>query len=147
MRLSLTLSSRGSNALKTKFPFGRLMPNRPKYLNLLQIRLPLPGVISIMHRVSGAVLFFALPLLLWWLQQSLTSGRTFAMLQMTFSHWFVKLVIIGLFWGYLHHLCAGIRHLALDLDVGTDLAAARVSSQLVLGASIAMTVGVGALLW
>ena len=63
------------------------MPNRPKYLNLVQIRLPLPGVVSIMHRVSGAVLFLALPFLLWWLQKSLTSGRTFAEIQTLFSFW------------------------------------------------------------
>jgi succinate dehydrogenase / fumarate reductase cytochrome b subunit len=123
------------------------MPNRPKYLNLLQIRLPLPGLISIMHRVSGAVLFLALPLLLWWLQQSLTSADSFADLQAAFSHWFAKLVVIVLVWGYLHHLCAGLRHLALDLDIGTGLGAARLSSMLVLGISMTLTVVVAALLW
>src|SRR3954470_22888383 len=100
------------------------MPDRPKYLNLLQIRLPIPGVISIMHRVSGAVLFFAVPLLLYWLQQSLASPETFAALQATFANVFVKIIIIALLWGYLHHLCAGVRHLLLDLDIGTDLAGA-----------------------
>ena len=125
----------------------RSMPNRPTYLNLLQIRLPLPAVVSIMHRVSGAVLFLALPLLLWWLQLSLTSGDTFYALKAMFSHWLVKLVAIGLAWGYLHHLCAGIRHLGLDLDVGTELASARVISKLVLGVSLALTVVAAALLW
>ena len=123
------------------------MPNRPKYLNLLQIRLPLPGVVSIMHRISGAVLFLALPLLLWWLQQSLMSFNTFTALKAAFSHWFIKLLIIGLLWGYLHHLCAGIRHLVLDLDVGTELSAARMSSKLVLGVSITLTIVIGVLLW
>ena len=123
------------------------MPNRPKFLNLLQIRLPLPGLISIMHRVSGAALFLALPLLLGWLQQSLTSATSFTALQAAFSHWFAKLAVIALVWGYLHHLCAGLRHLALDLDVGTGLAAARLSSVLVIGVSLALTVVVGALLW
>jgi succinate dehydrogenase / fumarate reductase cytochrome b subunit len=123
------------------------MPNRPKYLNLLQIRLPLPGLISIMHRVSGAGLFLALPLLLWWLQQSLTSADSFTALEAVFSHWFAKLVVIALVWGYLHHLCAGLRHLALDLDIGTGLGAARLSSMLVLGISMTLTVVVAALLW
>ena len=123
------------------------MPNRPKYLNLLQIRLPLPGVVSIMHRISGAVLFLALPLLLWWLQQSLMSFNTFTALKAAFSHWFIKLLIIGLLWGYLHHLCAGIRHLVLDLDVGTELSTARMSSKLVLGVSITLTIVIGVLLW
>ena len=123
------------------------MPARPKYLDLLQIRLPLPGLISIMHRVSGALLFLALPLLLCGLQQSLTSAESFTTLQTAFSHWGVKLVAIGLAWGYLHHLCAGLRHLALDLDIGTELAAARISSMFVLGVSLLSTVVVAALLW
>lgn len=135
--------ARRKDAIPTNYP----MPARPKYLNLLQIRMPLPALVSIMHRVSGAGLFLALPLLLWWLQQSLLSFNAFGALRATFSHWYVKLFVIGLLWGYLHHLCAGIRHLALDLDVGTELAAARLSSKLVLVVSIALTGVAGALLW
>lgn len=123
------------------------MPARPRYLNLLQIRLPLPGMMSIMHRISGAVLFLALPLLLWWLQRSLTSFDTFTALQTTFSHGFVKLVVIGLWWGYLHHLCAGIRHLMLDMDYGAELETARLTSMLVFGVSITLTIVAAALLW
>jgi succinate dehydrogenase / fumarate reductase cytochrome b subunit len=123
------------------------MPDRPKYLNLVQIRLPIPGVISIMHRVSGAVLFFAVPLLLYWLQQSLASPETFAALQAMFASVFVKIIIIALLWGYLHHLCAGVRHLLLDLDIGTDLAGARAGAVLVLVVSIAATIILGALIW
>ncbi len=123
------------------------MPTRPKYLNLIQIRLPLPGVVSIMHRVSGAALFLALPLLLWWLQQSLASGGSFYALRAIFSNTFVKLVSIGLCWGYMHHLCAGIRHLTLDLDIGTELASARLASILVLAVSTALTVIAGVLIW
>ena len=124
-----------------------LMPTRPKYLNLVQIRMPLPAVVSIMHRVSGAALFLALPLLLYWLQQSLTSEEAFSALKTTFGNGFVKLVVIGLLWGFLHHLLAGIRHLLLDLDIGTELPAARASSALVIGISIALTVMAGAMLW
>lgn len=123
------------------------MPNRPKYLNLFQIRLPLPGLVSILHRLGGAALFLALPLLLWWLQQSLMSAQSFIALKTTFSNWGFKLLIIGLIWGYLHHLCAGIRHLLLDLDIGTELAAARMSSVLVLVISIALTIIAGVRLW
>jgi len=136
----------GSDALNQD-PSRTAMPNRPKYLNLFQIRMPLPALISIMHRVSGAVLFFALPLLLWWWQQSLSSATSFNALHSTFSNAGVKLVIIGLIWGYLHHVLAGIRHLFLDLDIGTDLGAARLSSILVLGISIVLTVIAGARLW
>ncbi len=123
------------------------MPKRPRYLKLTQIRMPVPAVVSIMHRVSGAVLFLALPLLLCWLQQSLLSSDGFNTLKATFSGGFVKLVLLALLWAYFHHVCAGIRHLALDLDIGTDLAPARLSSTLVLVISIALTIAVGTLLW
>ena len=123
------------------------MPTRPKYLNLMQIRMPLPAIVSIMHRISGAALFLSLPLLLYWLQQSLTSEEVFSTLKATFRNGFVKLVIIGLLWGYFHHLLAGIRHLLLDLDIGTELAGARMSSALVIGVSVALTIMAGAMLW
>jgi succinate dehydrogenase / fumarate reductase cytochrome b subunit len=117
---------------------------RPKYLNLIQIRLPVPGLVSILHRVSGALLFLLLPLLLAWFQLSLESPQAFARFQMVMSHWAVKLILIGVVWAYLHHLCAGIRHLALDLDYGTELAAARASSFAVLAVSVVLTLAVGA---
>ena len=120
---------------------------RPKYLNLFQIRLPLPGIISIMHRVSGAALFLFLPLLLALFEMSLESVQTFAQFKSTMSHWMVKLIVIGLVWAYLHHLCAGIRHLALDLHYGMELSGAQTSSYLVLAVSIALTAVAGALIW
>jgi len=120
---------------------------RPKYLNLIQIRLPVPGMVSILHRVSGAALFLMLPFLLALFELSLDSAQTFARFKAVFSHWGIKLIVLGLAWAYLHHLCAGIRHLALDLDYGTELAAARASSWAVLAISIALTLGVGALIW
>ena len=123
------------------------MPNRPKYLNLLQIRMPVPALVSIMHRASGAALFLALPLLLWWWQISLTSMETFNAFKVMASHWFVKFMMLGLLWGYLHHLCAGIRHLVMDLDMATELASARMTSVLVLAVSITLTILTGALLW
>jgi succinate dehydrogenase / fumarate reductase, cytochrome b subunit len=123
------------------------MVSRPKYLNLLQIRLPLPAIVSIMHRVSGAGLFLALPLMLWSLQQSLTSGGTFAEFQTMASNALVKLVMVGLLWGYLHHLCAGIRHVVMDLHYGLELKTVRLTSALVLGVSITLTAIIGALLW
>ena len=120
---------------------------RPKHLNLLQIRLPIPGIVSIMHRVSGAALFLFIPFLLVLFEMSLESAQTFNQFKATMSHWFVKLIVIGLIYAYLHHLCAGIRHLALDLDYGTELSAARASSHLVLVVSILLTVVAGVLIW
>lgn len=120
---------------------------RPKYLNLFQIRLPLPGLVSILHRMSGAVLFLLLPSLLVLFELSLESAQTFARFKAVFSHWAIKLIVIGVVWAYSHHLCAGIRHLALDLNYGTELAAARASSWVVLALSVVLTLAMGAMIW
>jgi succinate dehydrogenase / fumarate reductase cytochrome b subunit len=118
--------------------------NRPKYLDLTRIRLPVPGLVSILHRISGFGLFLLLPLLLWLLQSSLAL-RTRA-LPRRHRHPLMKLVLIGR-WAFLHHLLAGLRFLLLDVHVGTDLAAARNSSRAVLAVSIPLTLVLGALLW
>ena len=120
---------------------------RPKHLNLLQIRLPLPGVISIMHRVFGAALFLMIPLLLYCMQVSLESPRSFDALRSVLAHPLWKLVSIGLVWAYLHHFCAGIRYLAIDLDYGSDLAPARASARAVVVVSLVLTLLVGAWIW
>jgi succinate dehydrogenase / fumarate reductase cytochrome b subunit len=120
---------------------------RPKYLNLFQIRLPLPGVISIMHRVFGAALFLVLPLLLYAMHVSLESPRSFEALMTVLAHPFWKLVALGLVWAYLHHFCAGIRYLAIDLDYGSDLGPARASAWAVLAVSVALTLLIGAWIW
>ena len=120
---------------------------RPVYLNLFKIRLPLPGVVSIMHRASGALLFLLLPLLLYGLQQSLASEQGFAEVQGWFRQPLAKLALLGVIWAYLHHFCMGLRHLALDLHIGLDLAQARFSAKLVLVVSIAATLLIGIRLW
>ena len=120
---------------------------RPKYLDLFRIRLPLPALVSFLHRVSGALLFLLLPLMLWLWQQSLATQQSFDRFSAVVAMPLLKLVLIGLLWGYLHHLCAGIRHLALDMNVGTDLPAARASSVAVLVVSIGLTLAIGAALW
>lgn len=120
---------------------------RPVYLNLFKIRLPLPGVVSIMHRASGALLFLLLPALLYGLQLSLASEQDFSVLQGWFRLPLVKLFLIGLIWGYLHHFCMGLRYLALDFDIGMDLPQARFSSWLVLVMSTSATALIGVRLW
>lgn len=120
---------------------------RPKHLNLMQIRLPVPALISIMHRVSGAILFLALPLLLWLFQSTLESQASFAAFQSVVGNPLVKIVLLGLLWGYLHHMLAGFRHLFLDLHLGVDLQTARLTSTIVLGAGIVLTLAVGVALW
>lgn len=120
---------------------------RPKYLNLVKIRLPLPGIISIMHRVSGAALFLLIPVLLYVFQMSLASEHGFAAVRSALMTPAAKIALILAVWGFLHHFCAGIRYLVLDLDIGTDLPAARASSSAVLIVSILLTLAIGVLLW
>lgn len=120
---------------------------RPKFLALNQIRLPLPGIVSILHRISGVGLFLLLPFLLFLLDRSLGSAETFETFSAVVGHPLVKLLLFGLLWAYMHHFCAGIRFLLLDLDKGTDLAAARSSSRIVLIVSIVLTVIIGVKLW
>ena len=105
------------------------------------------AIVSGMHRISGAVLFLFLPLLLWLWQESLSSQQSFDQFKSVVSYPLMKIVLLGLVWGYLHHLCAGIRHLALDLHLGIELAPARASSIAVLVASIAATAALGIALW
>ena len=121
--------------------------SRPKHLNLMQIRQPMPAIISIMHRISGAVLFLMIPLLLWLFQASLESAASFAEFRSVVAHPLMKLVLLGLLWGYLHHLLAGLRHLFLDLHIGVELETARLTSFIVLVAGIVLTLAVGVALW
>lgn len=121
---------------------------RPVYLDLVRIRLPLPGLVSILHRVSGAALFLVgIPLALVGLQSSLGPGDAFAGVQALLAQPLVKLLLLGLIWAYLHHFCAGIRFLFLDVQRGIELAPARRSSIVVLVVSLALTVLVGVRLW
>lgn len=120
---------------------------RPKHLQLTVIRLPLPGIVSILHRISGAGLFLCLPLLLWLFATSLGSPESFDTFRSVVGHPLAKLLLLGLMWAYLHHFCAGIRFLMLDLNKGTDLPAARKSSVAVLVVSLTLTVILGVKLW
>jgi succinate dehydrogenase / fumarate reductase cytochrome b subunit len=120
---------------------------RPKHLALHQIKLPLPGIVSILHRVSGLLLFFALPLLLLMLQYSLSSIETYTQLIGVLGHPLVKIMLVGLLWAFLHHFCAGLRYLAIDLHLVRDLAQARTSSKVVLLVSLSLTVLAGVKLW
>ena len=120
---------------------------RPIYLNLVAIRLPLPGFVSILHRISGAFLFLAVVWLLFLLDRSLSSESGFASVKHYMQLWPVKLGLLAIVWAYCHHFCAGIRFLLLDLDKGIDLATARMTSWVVLAASLALTAFFGWKLW
>jgi succinate dehydrogenase / fumarate reductase cytochrome b subunit len=120
---------------------------RPKHLALHKIKLPLPGIVSILHRISGLLLFITLPLMLLMLQYSLNSIETYTELMSVLAHPLAKLLLLGLLWGFLHHFCAGLRYLAIDMHLVQDLAGARTSSKAVMVVSLALTIFLGAKLW
>ncbi len=100
-------------------------PARPihRNINIGQIvayRLPASGIVSILHRISGALMFLLLPFVLYLFDKSITSQISFETFKSVTSNFFVKLVILALIWAYLHHFVAGIRHLAMDVHVGVE---------------------------
>ncbi len=107
--------------------------------DLLHYKLPPSGIVSILHRISGLLLFLALPLLLWIFEQSLSSETSFGRYLEFFHHPLARLLLLLLGWALLHHLCAGVRFLLLDLHRGTEREAARRSSWVVLAVSLVLT--------
>jgi len=105
---------------------------RPVYLNLLKIRLPLPGVISFAHRITGVILFLAIPFAVYLLDQSVQSPQAFANVQQMLDQPLMLLVQVLVLWSLAHHFFAGIRFLLIDAEIGVDKSSARTGSWLVL---------------
>lgn len=120
---------------------------RPIYLDLFLIQLPLPSLVSILHRLSGLLLFLALPLFLLMLQYSLFSIETYTQMVTMLQFPIARLALIILMWAFLHHFFAGLRFLAMDIHIGIGLAQARASSKYVLFASLGLTLLLGVWLW
>lgn len=113
---------------------------RPKFLALNEIRLPLAGFASILHRVSGAGLFLMLPLLIWLLQLSLGSTpESVAAFKAVADNLVVRLILLGLVWAFLHHFCMGIRLLLIDLHVGVEKQQSHKSAKAVMVVSLTLT--------
>jgi succinate dehydrogenase / fumarate reductase cytochrome b subunit len=122
--------------------------DRPVYKNiglaqLIKYRLPWAGKVSILHRISGAVLFLMLPFLLYLLDQSLASELSYQKFQAITSNVLIKLICLGLIWAFLHHFCAGIRYLLLDLEIGVEKVDANRSAIFVFFLGLALTAIVG----
>ncbi|MHB1666674.1 MAG: succinate dehydrogenase, cytochrome b556 subunit [Thiomonas sp.] len=128
---------------------------RPEFRNIhisqiASYRLPLAGLVSILHRASGAVMFFLLPFTLWMLDTSLRSEQSYAQLAQFLGLWPVKLLLLVLFWALAHHLVAGVRHLVMDAfqtvskEQGRKLAVATFAVSLLATAVFAVHLFVGA---
>ncbi|MFZ6774210.1 succinate dehydrogenase, cytochrome b556 subunit [Undibacterium sp. SXout7W] len=127
---------------------SEVVKSRPRYgvmrlIDATGYRLPLAGFVSILHRVSGMLMFLLLPFILYLLDKSLTSELSFAELQNFTSGIFVKLVILALVWAYLHHFCAGVRHLFMDFHFGLNKDTARKSAVGVLSVSVTLAALIG----
>jgi succinate dehydrogenase / fumarate reductase cytochrome b subunit len=121
---------------------------RPKYYDLNLAHLPPPGLVSIFHRVSGALLFFPiLPIVLYVLNSTLGSEEGYARWREFFGHPLVKLATLGAIWLYAHHFFAGIRYLLLDVHVGIQKAPARTSALAVLALGLIATLLIGWRIW
>jgi len=120
---------------------------RPVNLNLLTIRFPITAIVSILHRLSGVLLFMGVPLLIWALDFSLSSPDNFAQLQMFLIHPVFKIILWVFLSALFYHLFAGIRHLVMDLGIGESLIAGKITASLVILISIVFTIILGIYLW
>ena len=125
-----------------------------RLIEALQYRLPLAGLVSILHRASGMLMFFLLPLVIWLFDNSVTSEISFDRFASAFSAGIgfvpgviVKLVVLALIWSYLHHAVAGVRHLWMDVTHSVELAQGRLSAMATMVISIGLTVLLGAKLF
>ena len=121
---------------------------RPQFRNihitqLPNYRLPLAGIVSILHRISGFLMFALLPGVLYLLELSLSSVSSFAYFQGIASFWLVKLLVLALVWAYMQHFCGGVRHLFMDMHIAIEKDSARQSASIVLAVSLSLTALVG----
>jgi succinate dehydrogenase / fumarate reductase cytochrome b subunit len=121
---------------------------------ILSYRLPPAGVVSILHRVSGALMFLLLPFVIWLFDQSVTSEMSFEVFASAFvagigfvPGWFVKLVVLALIWAYLHHAIAGVRHLWMDATHSVTKEQGRSTAIATLALSVVLTLALGAKLF
>jgi succinate dehydrogenase / fumarate reductase, cytochrome b subunit len=132
---------------------------RPVYRNihvtqLASYRLPLAGWVSILHRISGALMFLLLPFAIWMFDASLGSEVSFERFRSLFGAgawglpgWLWKLVAFAMIWGYLMHFCAGLRHLWMDATHAVDFEFGRTSALATIVISTLLTLALGAKLF
>ena len=107
--------------------------------DLMNYRMTPGAYVSILHRVSGAAIFLMLPFLLYLFELSIRSEMTFAHFAGVASHPLAKLVLLGLIWAYMHHICAGVRHLFMDLHVAIEKESSKQTAVSVLAISLVLT--------
>ena len=108
------------------------MNNRPVNLDLRTIKMPLTAILSIIHRISGVILFIGMPILLWMLGKSLNSENDFLYLTSLLENILIKLIFIGILAALIYHVIAGVKHLFMDIGIGESEQGAKIATRLVL---------------
>lgn len=119
---------------------------RPINLDLTTLKFPPAAIASILHRLSGVVVFLFIPLLLWLLQVSLDT-KGFTDLQVVFSHPFTKLILWAILAALVYHLIAGIRHLLMDMHIAEGKESGKISALIVMWLSLVFILAIGGWLW
>ena len=138
----------------------QLAKKRPEFRNINALsdlptyRLPAAGIVSILHRISGLIMFLLLPLLVWMFDTSVSSEISFAKFSAAFNVGLgfvpavlVKVVVLGLIWAYLHHLIAGVRHVYMDVCHAVSKEFGKSSAMFTLVVSLGLTAALGAKLF
>ena len=127
---------------------ARSPASRPKYVDINLLHLPVPGLVSIFHRVTGVGMFvFLIPAFLFLLQCTLGSEDGFNRWKGYFAEPVVKVILLGFVWAYMHHFFAGIRYLLLDVHVATAKEPAQLSAKIVLVLGVLATILIGVRIW
>ena len=137
-----------------------LAKKRPEFRNINALsdlptyRLPAAGWVSIMHRISGLLMFLLMPLIIWMFDSSISSEISFAKFAAAFNvglgfvpGWFMKLIALALIWAYLHHFIAGLRHLYMDVCHAVSKEFGKSSAIVTLALSLGLTAALGAKLF
>ena len=120
---------------------------RPIYLNVMQYRFPIMAIVSILHRVSGVIMFILLPFMLYLLHLSLTSTDSFSSLQQLLLNPAIKILLWIMVSASVFHLIAGIRHLLMDMGLFESLNAGRITAILVITLGIIAIILAGVWIW
>ncbi|MDO9318781.1 MAG: succinate dehydrogenase, cytochrome b556 subunit [Gammaproteobacteria bacterium] len=120
---------------------------RPRNLDFTTLRLPLPAITSILHRVSGIFIFAGVAVLLWLFSESLTSADGFARVEQWLNQIPVRLLLWAVLAGLLYHLIAGIKHLLMDMGIGETFAGGLLGAKLVIAISALTIILTGVWLW
>lgn len=120
---------------------------RPINLSLTTLKYPPMAIVSILHRISGILLFLLMPLMLYFLSRSLKSPGSFSDLQVLLSNPMIKILLLAFASALVYHLLAGIRHLLMDLGLGEHLSSGRRSATFVIVASSVLIIVMGVWLW